>query len=494
MAVAQKERCLILDHWDRWRVASELLDGHYDRAICRGGPDETPGQTPPTFAVVVTAHAPYLRYLEACLDSVDAQTHLPECRAVVLDGCDPPAWLRRREGWRVIRGAWGNPNPARNAGIAATKSSWLVVVDGDNWLDPQYLRSCYQTISTATGRAAIVYSDIQLVDGQGRHVARHVSPERFDYWDLRLANYISTSSAMRRAAVEEAGGWAETTCYDDWGLALRMTANGWTAVRQPVPILAREGADGHRRDRLHADMPFKWTQRSYAIVTLLAGRDDCLSDWLAWLNYAELPERTALYVLDNSRDERFREEVIRALGNPYLRNRLTHIDYQVCNLQCPDLDKPFSRAIHVPRLYNRILPRVSEDMLVTLEDDVIPPLWALKALVRDVPAKSMVGAMAAAYLSRRGAGRIVAAFGPDYIYRRVFRRDLVDGVMKVGCIGGGLTVWHNALVRRSLPFRFEFRNGIPTGWDTILCADMRDAGHVVRLHGGVWCEHRGIDT
>ena len=477
-----------------WQIASEALTTGMLVVREAAMPPLLPAsELRASVAVIVTCHSKYLGVLRECLDTVEAQTEKANERILVLDGCRAPRWMKREpyRGWCIVRGKWGTPNPGRNAGIEVAQSDWIVIVDGDNWLRRDYLEGARDTIAQGNGSLGIVYADIIMKDNRHDYVSEHATPDVYDYWSLRLRNYVSSTSVWRRNAVIEAGGFQRTGCYDDWTVALNMTALGWTAAKQSIPILAREGNGGHRRDKSESEWGMKWEQRSYGIVTLLAGRDECLQGWLDWLEYADLPPKTALYVVDSSGRSDFGSYVRDCIGNPARSDRFTHIDYTAVPKPTLDINESYARARIVPCLYNQILPRVREDMLVTLEDDVVPPLSGLRDIVSIVGANSHIGAMAGAYLSRCGGNRICAAIGRDYIDGRVYLRDIKPKPMRVGCTGGGFTVYQNALIQRALPMRFDVIDGTPTGWDTIICNAITDQGYSIFMHGGVWCEHKG---
>jgi glycosyltransferase involved in cell wall biosynthesis len=445
-----------------------------------------PPQRSASIAVVVTCHSDYLPYLEECVKSVDAQTFPAAEKILVFDSCESRAF----PGWKVLSGQWGTPNPARNAGANSASAEWIVTVDADNWLHPRYLEGISEAALRANEFTGIIYADIEgyEVIGGPRKWIQPV-PDSFDYWSLRLANYISGTSAIRKSAMVNSGGWQKTMCYDDWALVHNITARGWGCVKQYFPILVRENG-GHRRGRsAGADFPFKWNQRSYGIVSLLAGRANCFSDWKNFLLSADLPSKISLYVLDNSCNPRFSEKLRGFLISPQVNSRFESIHFSIVYKKIDLNSHKFSRAEHVAWLYNRILPQISEDMAIMLEDDVVPPLDAVKRIVSEVPAKTKIGAVSGAYLSRRGKGRITAAFGLDFYDRRIFTKDLQDKIMQVGCIAGGFTVVNNALLKKCLPFRFGYLDNIPTGWDSYFSRQIQSLGFAVCIHGGIQCAH-----
>jgi hypothetical protein len=410
---------------------------------------------------------------------------------VTFDGCVPPEWWQEHygdRGWRAICGTWGTPNPARNAAIADCRADWCVIVDGDNWLSAGYLAAISESIGGVDHRTGIVYADISYCDDSGRERKRRHMPE-YGYRNLRERNVISTTSAWRLDMLRDVGGFQHTRCFDDWSVATLATARGWRAIHGSGVIPVREG-HGHRVNSVRdgGGMDYQWLIRTYGIVTLLSGRLDALPAWLAWLQSARLPLRTGLYVLDSSGDATFRAAVLKGLDG--IRARFAHIDYaSTARPEALDVAEQWKRAAIVARLYQQILPRVTEDMTVTLEDDVVPPLDGLHTLVACVRPGERAGAIAGAYLSRHGNGRVVACRGADYTSGRMYRTGVQRRLAPMGCVGGGFTLFHGSALATALPTRFGYEDGTPTGWDTYLCRAMRADGWGIYLHGGVWCEH-----
>ena len=472
-------------------------------AHCRAHPNEahitrpwsgtcTPARVRPTIAVVVTCHRPYLAYLPHQLDAIDRQTRPADERVVVLDSCAPPPWLRNRPGWTVLTHASQSPNPGRNLGIDATSTEWCVFADADDRMSPGYLAGVEAALATDDGRIGIVTADLHYSNGRTFH-----TPPTTDYWWLRRSNYVSSTSAWRRAALLEAGGWLSTGMYDDWSLALNVTRCGWQTTRNAVPIEINDHPQPHRTwgIRKRNDPEHMLHARTYGLVTLLAGRGQCLDAWRNWLATAQLPPKAALYILDNSGPcaEKFHARLDQALAA--VAHRFDHVVRIAHGAPC-DLNRDqWARHEHVPALYNRILPHVREDMVITLEDDVVPPPDALPKLLAEFDWHRIIGGMSAVYPTRDG--RVTAGRGLDY-WRDIptFAEIPKDGLIDVGFIGGGLTVWNNGFIQNCLPFRWCWYGPrrIPSGWDSNLCRDIRAQGGRLVVHCGVRCAHNCKDT
>src|SRR5690349_14034290 len=83
------------------------------------------------------------RTLREALDSIERQTR-PAAEIVVVDDGSKDLYTRRvlaemaLEGTHVRRIDGGSASAARNAGIQATESTYVVCLDGDDVLEPNY--------------------------------------------------------------------------------------------------------------------------------------------------------------------------------------------------------------------------------------------------------------------------------------------------------------------------------------------------------------------
>jgi GT2 family glycosyltransferase len=133
------------------------------------------------------------------------------------------------------------------AGVAATlnqlwpgaASEWVAVLADDDLLDPDYLRTVFSVASWGTSTDSRLFSgDYGIyytycrVQGAGWSFNRP-----FDADALRQANYIPATAVIRRALLEELGGWREypgKAGLEDWELWLRALDAGarFRCIRQ----------------------------------------------------------------------------------------------------------------------------------------------------------------------------------------------------------------------------------------------------------------------
>lgn len=432
-------------------------------------------------AVVVTCHAAYLSLLPQAIASIGRQNPQPKEKILVLDGCDAGA-----SGWKVLKGDWHRPNPARNLGFQNCTMPWVVFWDADDLMPDGYLVAVQEGISTAARRAAILYPPLcrsdDGVSGTGKRTP-------FDYWSLRQWNYIGTQSAWKREAVLEVGGWDEMIPNrDDWNLAVRITAAGWNAEPISQTVVLRRHELGHRWENKRDGLEdASWRTRTLGIVTLLSGRSDCLEPWLNWIEHADLPPDSSLYVCNNCADPAYHETLVQQLARARFRN-VTVLRREGCLTHLARTQ--IERHQKVASLYNDVLRRVKEDLVLTLEEDTLPPLDAVRKLHKLMAWFDPIGAVAAVYALPQDPAKVCGSICKDYWKSDQSLRDFPDTLQEAGFIPGGCTLFANWILRRCLPLRARQENGALIGWDSLVSLAMRQAGYKLYLHGGVRCEHR----
>ena len=123
---------------------------------------------------------------------------------------------------------------ARNTGIRAANSEYILPLDADDGIAVNMLERCYNMIEDGMGD--IIYTDYQEFEESHNHV---IMPE-YCYDNLKHFNHMVCCSLYRKADWEEVGGYDETMRggYEDWFFYLKMGAAGHYGYRIAEPLFA----------------------------------------------------------------------------------------------------------------------------------------------------------------------------------------------------------------------------------------------------------------
>jgi glycosyltransferase involved in cell wall biosynthesis/GT2 family glycosyltransferase len=193
----------------------------------------------PDVTVVIPVHD-NADFLEEALASVYEQTHQSWEIVVVDDGSTDPAVVSfldslDRPRLRLHRQENRGLPAARNAGMKLARGEFLVPLDSDDELAPEYMARLLEALrrDPRAGFAhclARLHGDIEAI-----WIPRPFNP----YWQL-LENAVIGCVLMRAAAWESVGGYDETMTSgnEDWELWLRLTGAGWGQVRVEEPLFS----------------------------------------------------------------------------------------------------------------------------------------------------------------------------------------------------------------------------------------------------------------
>ncbi len=410
----------------------------------------------PTVAVVIPCHD-YGRYLKEALDSVLAQTRPPDDIVVVDDSStdDTPqvAASFADRGVRYVRGEWKSVGAARNAGLAATKADFLVFLDADDLLHPDYVRSGVNTLMNHLD-AALAYTDQQYFGVKKMH---YRAPETFDSERFDAVNHCHPASMVRRDALLQAGGWSHGIDEDgDWITWRKVLQLGWKAVKSDGLFFYRT----HDRN-MHVMLNAK---RSYAEragfleakITLclsLSGRTWAWPMTSAFLEGQTFPHRLMrLIVLDTSQDAEFAEEVKRWLAScdydeySYLTANVGRKG--LANLARGDVALEVASACGT--IYNRFARLAETPLVCFLEDDMSPPLDVYPRLIRLLQ-PDVVSVSASCFHRNRDRKPIACGWSPNGHPIEIAEG---AGITAVGANGFGCAVIRGEYLRKAI-----FRNG-----------------------------------
>lgn len=162
---------------------------------------------------------------------------------------------------------------ARNAGLAAATTDWVMFFDSDDTMLPGHIHRMMETAGNHP-EAEAIGAPVMLHDGSrtlrqlpfGDNMASHLMQS---CWSTQ--RYMARSSLFRKV-----GGWNENlTGWDDFELGVRLLLENpaITVIDEPPLVMQLQHADSiSRLDYSHA--PEKWEMAIDEIGRLLAGRDE----------------------------------------------------------------------------------------------------------------------------------------------------------------------------------------------------------------------------
>ena len=174
-------------------------------------------------------------YLDDSIRSVFNQTMTSFEVIVVDDGSTDPATIATIDAlpWsrtRVIRQANAGLSAARNTGMSAARGTYVVPLDADDVLEPQFLEKMVTSLERKPEAAfaacrARLFEDIDAV----------WIPRPYNPYQLLLSNSIIGCVLLRRDAYLAVGGYDEAMRHgnEDWELWIRLAKAGWGVVEVP---------------------------------------------------------------------------------------------------------------------------------------------------------------------------------------------------------------------------------------------------------------------
>jgi glycosyltransferase involved in cell wall biosynthesis len=196
-------------------------------AIVQVGAEQIGEAVPvPTVGVVITTYN-HAHFLGEALASVCAQTRAADAIVVVDDGSDddPAEVVARFRGVRCIRQDNRGLAAARNAGLRASSTRYVMFLDADDRLEPRAIEEGLACFGRAPD-SGFVYGGHLFVDRDGNKTGeRFEPPGESAYLHLLRCNFIGMHGTVmyRRDVLEAIGGFDERLrrC-EDYDVYLRI--------------------------------------------------------------------------------------------------------------------------------------------------------------------------------------------------------------------------------------------------------------------------------
>lgn len=208
------------------------------------------------------------RFIQDAIASIETYPKGSYDLVIVDDGSTDDATIQvlselRDSGYRVLSQENKGPAAARNAGIAATCSEYILPVDADNRIRPDFVENAVEVLDSRP-EIDIVHSNFQYF-GLSDHLCR-IDP--FDIRKMLYTNYIDTCALFRREVWEECGGYDE--CDDirgleDWEFWLNAYSHDRNFLHLDMVGFEYAHREGSQLSR--TKVPEKWLKAERHIYT-----------------------------------------------------------------------------------------------------------------------------------------------------------------------------------------------------------------------------------
>lgn len=366
----------------------------------------------PTILVVVTVHDAYEKYLRACLRTLDEQTLRPTQIKVVANGMPglmPKIVKAFSHGDRppISYETMSTTNVCvkRNAAAADWRGDYLLFVDADNLLTPDYLKIMVAALEKNPA-VAVAYPDVHVFEDGTENVIKR-SQKRSWCWERQLvSNEVESCSLIRTRDFHRVGGFDPNIHgFMDWDMWCRMLRpdSGCIAVRTDAVLLYRKHGENmsDASHKNHWGHKLRVAHSRKAVFVPFSGRPYCLEPAFRFLRTIDYPtSQLALYLYDNSSpaspsSERIREFAAEAMASwgkvVYHRDTVQLRDVMAGETEGNDdlLATDLGTRAHMGKamsvrtaaIFNWMRDHVAEEMVLTVEDDNEPEPDALRKLL-----------------------------------------------------------------------------------------------------------------
>lgn len=133
---------------------------------------------------------------------------------------------------------------SRNEAAASCDNKWLIFLDADDELAPDYVEQMERKTRMEPD-ASILVPMVQYV-----HPNREEEPRMLGPYKLRDMNYIVIGAAVRHDLFDAAGGFWNERAWEDWSLWLRCEHLGAALASAPRAVYRAFVKDGESRNRV----------------------------------------------------------------------------------------------------------------------------------------------------------------------------------------------------------------------------------------------------
>ena len=197
----------------------------------------TEPQTPPApeISVIFPCYNSHL-HLQETLDSLRAQTFTNFEIVLVDDGSDDPDTITYLDALpddvKMIRQINMGLPAARNTAFRHARGRYVLPLDCDDWLEPNYLKCAYETIIKKPENFFVFSHLIAFGDVNG------VLHKNYNFFEQLFLNQLPYCLLMPKSAWHALGGYDESMRqgYEDWEFNIRLGCHGYFGVPMDTPL------------------------------------------------------------------------------------------------------------------------------------------------------------------------------------------------------------------------------------------------------------------
>jgi len=189
----------------------------------------------PEISVILPCYNSHL-HLQETLDSLWAQTFNNFEIVLVDDGSDDPETVAFLDALpddvRMIRQTNMGLSAARNTAFRNALGNYVLPLDCDDWLEPDYLQCAFDTLK-AHPEGTVVYSHLDIFGDVSGVLRKH-----YNFFEQLFLNQLPYCLLMPKSAWYDLGGYDESMRqgYEDWEFNIRLGRHGYFAVPMDEPL------------------------------------------------------------------------------------------------------------------------------------------------------------------------------------------------------------------------------------------------------------------
>ena len=191
--------------------------------------------TAPKISVILPCYNSHL-HLQETLDSLRAQTFNDFEIVLVDDGSNDPDTIAYLDALpddvRMIRQINMGLPAARNTAFHHAQGQYVLPLDCDDWLEPNYLQCAYDTITKHPENTVVFSHLIIFGDVSG------VLLKNYNFFEQLFFNQLPYCLLMPKSTWHTLGGYDESMRlgYEDWEFNIRLGRHGYVAVPMKTPM------------------------------------------------------------------------------------------------------------------------------------------------------------------------------------------------------------------------------------------------------------------